>query len=527
MITQTIQRDFESWRAAARSLLARGVEPAAVLWDDTGGGALFGLAPAASDPQQSEVERGTDAAPHVGGLLPPVPRAFVDAARVATCHRDVARWGLLYRILWRLTHGGERRLLDISVDDDVSRLDAMHRAVRRDRHKMTAFVRFRRVEPASGFGNIPTARGNLAEEHYVAWHRPDHYIVRLTTPFFVRRFGAMRWSILTPDESVTWDGIEPRFGPGVPSSQAPQADVLEELWRTYYANIFNPARVNVRAMKRELPVRHWQTLPETDILPDLLKDAPRRVEEMVARQRRSSAPAAPGKTPARRVSPSRTSDADCPTATSAAEFVPPSRELPVLAKAAAGCRGCQLYCNATQVVFGDGPRGATLMFVGEQPGDQEDRAGKPFVGPAGQLLDEMLEKAGIPRGETYVTNAVKHFKFEPRGTRRIHAKPSAREVGACRPWLEAEIEAVRPRMIVCLGATAAQSLMGNTFRVTQSRGIPITDTKWAPWVMATVHPSALLRVPDPATRDEAYAAFLDDLKKVAKQHKLENNRGIA
>jgi uracil-DNA glycosylase len=137
----------------------------------------------------------------------------------------------------------------------------------------------------------------------------------------------------------------------------------------------------------------------------------------------------------------------------------------------------------------------------------------------------MLEKAGVPRDETYVTNAVKHFKFEPRGTRRIHAKPSAREVGACRPWLEAEIEAVNPRMIVCLGATAAQSLMGNAFRVTQSRGVPITDTKWAPWVMATVHPSSLLRAPDPAMREQNYAQFLDDMKKVAKQLKAEKKRG--
>ena len=164
------------------------------------------------------------------------------------------------------------------------------------------------------------------------------------------------------------------------------------------------------------------------------------------------------------------------------------------------------------------------MFVGEQPGDQEDRAGKPFVGPAGKLLDDAMQEAGIPRDEVYVTNAVKHFKLEPRGTRRIHAKPSAREVGACRPWLEAEIETVKPEMIVCLGATAAQSLLGPAFRVTQHRGEPITDTKWAPWVMATVHPSALLRVPDPAMRESSYAQFLDDLKVVAKQIKSGSRR---
>jgi DNA polymerase len=231
------------------------------------------------------------------------------------------------------------------------------------------------------------------------------------------------------------------------------------------------------------------------------------------------------KTPAPRIASTNTTDENCPTASSAAEFVPPSRALPVLAKAATKCRGCKLYCNATQVVFGDGPPDATIMFVGEQPGDQEDRAGKPFVGPAGQLLDVMMEKAGIPRDETYVTNAVKHFKFEPRGTRRIHAKPSAREVGACRPWLQAEVEAVKPEIIVSLGATAAQSLLGNAFRVTQQRGQAITGTKWAPVVMATYHPSALLRVPDATMREQLHGQFLDDLKKAAKQMKAAKRRG--
>jgi DNA polymerase len=509
-----IQRDLESWRLAARSLLVRDVEPSEVFWDDgsAGGGGktpslLVGKAFVADGPG---VEQSSESHP----LSRTVPASFFDAARLVACHRDPGRWSLLYRIAWRLTHG-ERRLLDITVDDDVSRLCAMQKAVRRDRHKMTAFVRFRRVE-VDGV------------EHYVAWHRPDHCIVRLTAPFFVRRFATMRWSILTPDDSVAWDGNEVSFGPGVPASQARQGDALDELWRTYYANIFNPARLNLRAMKRELPVRHWKTLPETQILPDLINDAPRRVEEMVAKQRRLSAPTTkspPGKSAAERIPAHATTEANCPTATSAAEFVPSSRELPVLAKAAAKCQGCRLYCSATQVVFGEGPRDATVMFVGEQPGDQEDRAGKPFVGPAGQLLDDMMQRAGIPRDEVYVTNAVKHFKFEQRGVRRIHSKPSAREVSACRPWLQAEIEAVKPDMIVCLGATAAQSLLGSGFRVTKQRGEAITDTTWAPWVMATYHPSALLRVPDDDMREQLHGEFLDDMKTVAKQIKRVARRG--
>ena len=209
-------------------------------------------------------------------------------------------------------------------------------------------------------------------------------------------------------------------------------------------------------------------------------------------------------------------DVECAFTGSAADFLPSKLELPILAKAAAKCHGCGIYCNATQVVFGEGPADAKCMFVGEQPGDQEDLAGKPFVGPAGTLLNQAMEQAGIPRDEVYVTNAVKHFKWVPRGKRRLHAKPTAREVAACRPWLEAEIKVVQPRTIVCLGATAAQSLLGSAFRLTQHRGEVLKDTPWAPWLLATVHPSSLLRIPDQEARRQARAQFIDDLKIVAR-----------
>jgi DNA polymerase len=207
----------------------------------------------------------------------------------------------------------------------------------------------------------------------------------------------------------------------------------------------------------------------------------------------------------------------CPSTGSAADFLPGKLSLPQLRVASKTCHGCDLYCNATQTVFGEGPTDASIMFVGEQPGDQEDRAGKPFVGPSGQMLDTVLDQVGIPRDEVYVTNAVKHFKFEPRGTRRIHSKPSAREVAACRPWLEAEIQLVQPPMIVCLGATAAQSLLGASFRITKHRGEIMSDQKWSPWMLATYHPSALLRMPDEVMRREARELFTQDLARVAKQ----------
>ena len=186
-----------------------------------------------------------------------------------------------------------------------------------------------------------------------------------------------------------------------------------------------------------------------------------------------------------------------------------------LAKLSEGCHACDLWKRATQVVFGEGEPNSTVMFIGEVPGDLEDRAGKPFVGPAGRFLDKALAEAGIDRGKVYVTNAVKHFNWEPRGKRRIHKKPRASEIAACRPWLDAEIARLRPRVIVCLGATAAQALLGPKFRVTQHRG-EFVESSLAPHVLATVHPSSILRAPDDDTRHLETQRFVEDLKKIAR-----------
>ena len=196
---------------------------------------------------------------------------------------------------------------------------------------------------------------------------------------------------------------------------------------------------------------------------------------------------------------------------SAAAYVPKRPTLAGLREAAAGCRGCRLWKRGTQTVFGEGARGADVMLVGEQPGDQEDVAGKPFVGPAGRILDQGLEEAGIDRRQAYVTNVVKHFKWEPRGKRRIHQKPNWSEMAACRPWLDAEIEVVEPDVIVCLGATAAQALIGRDFRVSRQRG-ELVESPLACYVLATVHPSSILRQRDEAAREAEYAAFVDDLR---------------
>lgn len=442
-------KNFESWRTIARGLLQRNTAPEDVVWGEPG---LF-EAPAISQVKPT----GT------------VPKEFVDLAKVVALHRDENRWALLYRVLYRITHG-ERNLLKIDIDDDVRALQLMEKAVRRDIHKMHAFVRFRRVPDSD-------------PEHFVAWHRPDHYIVEAVGPWFADRFGAMRWSILTPDRSVHWDLQELKYTEGVPRSEAPDKDALEDLWRDYYASIFNPARVMVKAMKAEMPVRHWATLPEAELIPGLLAKAEDRVQNMAKAQ-----------------------------TSSAATFVPQTRDIPSLITAAKGCRGCALYEHATQTVFGEGPADAKVVMIGEQPGDEEDTKGHPFVGPAGRLLSKAMQESGLDREKIYVTNAVKHFKFVERGKRRIHSKPTGVEISACRPWLEAELGAIEPELIVCLGATAAQALMGREFRITVDRG-KFFPHRWAKELVATIHPSAILRAEERAEAE--YAHFVEDLHLIA------------
>lgn len=443
---------FDDWRDTARRLIGDAVAPQAVRWIDRRGssaqqqGDLFG---------DRVEDRDMPAAPRASAPIP-VPASFLAVARTVSHHRSPSRWALLYRMLWRITHG-EKALLNIASDDDVIEAMQMEKAVRRDAHKMKAFVRFRRIADRQG-------------QHFVAWHRPDHYSLRYTCDFFARRFDVMRWTIMTPDETASWNGQQLCFSAGVPRSEAPKDDELESLWKTYYANIFNPARIKLKAMQAEMPKKHWATLPETELIDQMLRDAPARVERMV-----------------------RYTD----QIATAQQFVPKRvDDLETLRAAAAECRGCQLCEQATQTVFGVGPANASLVFVGEQPGDEEDRVGIPFIGPAGRLLDEVLSEIGLDRGSIYITNAVKHFKFTQSGTgsgkRRLHKKPAAREIAACRPWLESELSLLRPERLVCLGATAGRVVFGPNFRLTEQRGHPRT-TDYAPWTLATYHPSALLR----------------------------------
>jgi DNA polymerase len=346
------------------------------------------------------------------------------------------------------------------------RIEAMAKAVRRDMHKMRAFVRFREVES----GDAP---------RFVAWFEPDHHIVRINAGFFVRRFATMRWSILTPALSIHWDGETLTEGPGAMRADAPQGDPVEETWSAYYGSIFNPARVKIHAMMKEMPKKYWKNMPETALIPELVAGAQAREQRMVAASKTHRG--------------------------NGVEAWERLRE------EAAGCTRCGLFKCATQTVFGEGPIDAPLMILGEQPGDQEDLTGKPFVGPAGQLFDRALDEAGIDRGRVYVSNAVKHFKYEQRGKRRIHSKPNAGEIQACRWWYEQERALIRPRMTLAMGATAARSMLGMTVTITAARDMTHALPEGGEG-RVTVHPSYLLRIEDKVQAAAEYARFVEDLR---------------
>lgn len=465
-ITLSASDDFDGWRDAARELAESGVPPERVIWTVEGGsGDLFG----------GEARQPTTAPSFA------VPRPFVELARAAVCHSDPERFALLYALLWKLR--SNRKALEDRADPLVDRLEGLAKEVRRDAHKMHAFVRFREVSEGEA-------------TRFVAWFEPDHHIVRREAGFFVRRFANMRWSILTPELSVHWDGETLTEGPGATRAEAPEGDPLEETWKTYYASIFNPARVKVKAMTKEMPKKYWRNMPESALIAPLIAGARARELEMIDRSAVKDGAA-------RAVGVER--------ALEPGDNLRASWEA-LLAEARA-CTRCDLYKCGTQTVFGEGPLDARILFVGEQPGDQEDLAGRPFVGPAGQLFDASLQAAGIDRTQTYVTNAVKHFKFEQRGKRRIHSKPDAGEIEACRWWQEQERALIRPPLTVALGATAARSLTGKTVTISRAREAPLRLADGSEcWV--TVHPSFLLRIPEEDRRASERVRFVEDLKRI-------------
>jgi len=460
--------DFDGWRDAARALGAEGVPPDDVVWQvgDVPGDLFASTAEAPA------------AAPPSPGFS--VPRQFLDLARSVVLASDPERFALLYTALARFRR--EPKLIEDRADPLVRRLDGLAKTVRRDIHKMRAFLRFRETRDADDEGG---------GTRYVAWFEPEHHIVRANAAFFVNRFASMRWSILTPEVSLHWDGATLSEGPGASKTDAPEGDPTEAVWKTYYSSIFNPARLKVGAMLKEMPRKYWKNMPETALVPELIAGAQAREAAMIETARAAGTSGAAG-------------------------GIGGNSQIAweALREEAMGCTRCHLYKHATQTVFGEGAVDAAMMFVGEQPGDNEDLAGKPFIGPAGQVFDRALAQAGIDRSRTYVTNAVKHFKFEPRGRRRIHAKPDAGEIEACRWWIEQEQMLVRPQVTVALGATAARSLFGRVVTIGRERGQPLRLADGGA-AFITVHPSYLLRLQDRTQADEEFGRFVADLKLAA------------
>ena len=451
--------DLAGFRQAVRELAAAGFRPEEVSWTTGGMPTLF-----------PDVR--CDNAPAIS-----LPRAAHDLIRLVVCHRDPERYALLYTLVWRLLHG-ERHLLEVASDPLVFRLERMAKSVRRDLHKMHAFVRFRRTEVDG-------------DERFVAWFEPDHFILEATAQFFVERFRALNWSILTPIGAIHWDRKDLRFGPPARRQDAPTADPFEVGWQGYYESTFNPARLNLAVTRGHMAKKYWKNLPETAAIPELVRTAPSRVREMIEREAAMPAHRNPAKA----------------VAAMMADQEPRSLEELNRLIAAAD----PMVEGGTRAVLGEGPVGAAIAFVGEQPGDQEDLQGRPFVGPAGQLLDRALADVGIDRSKAYVTNAVKHFKFVQRGKRRLHQRPTAGEVTHYRWWLKKELDLVGPRLVVALGATAVLALAGKPLPITANRGETRFDNRLG---YITVHPSYLLRLPDEAAKQEAYAAFRDDLTRI-------------
>ncbi len=461
--------DWDTWRTAARTLALQDVPPEQTTWSVGHPDDLF-----------ADAAGQAPSAPPQGTFT--VHRALVTLAETVIQHSDPERFALLYGLIWR-AHRGEKHLLEMTTDPDVDRANRLAQSVRRDTHKMRAFVRFREVPDEGGL-------------KHVAWFEPDHYIVEANAAFFVRRFATMTWSILTPYRSVHWDGADLAFAPGASKADIPDDDRLEAYWRAYYSSIFNPARLKIGAMTSEMPKKYWRNLPEAAVIPELIRTAQARTDTMVDQPKFS-----PARAPSPNLAPATTITAD------------PDAPLKAAAATIHDCRRCDLWQPATQPVFGEGPPDARVMFVGEQPGDQEDLAGRPFIGPAGQLFDRAMAEADFDRTAVYVTNAVKHFKFVPRGKRRIHEKPGTSEIVACKFWLDLERTALAPAITVMLGATAARAVLGRTVTIgrERSRPLPLEGNSTG---FITVHPSYLLRLPDEDAKAREYAAFVADLRAI-------------
>ncbi len=487
MRTVTLEHaaDFQQWRIHARHLLAQAVDPSVISWqikDDSQD--LF------ADSSTDECEGSDVGATPVTQPAFRVPQSFMDQAERVVCHSDPQRFALLYRVLWRLTHG-ERDLLSRCTDDDIHAIHKLAKAVSRDRHKMTAFVRFRKT-------------AGMEPEHYSAWFEPSHHILRLTSPFFCKRFSNMHWSIYTPEASAHWNGKDLVFCGAGTRDDIPQGEVMEDMWRTYFSSIFTPARLRVAAMQSEMPVKYWKNLPDAPLIAELIHTSGRQTQRMVE--------AAPTQAP--RYAAAALHGAGSPAIPPMQQAISPAPQryasIEQLRNAARDCQVCAHACDATQTVFGQGPDSASVMIVGEQPGDIEDVRGRPFVGPSGNLIRQILADLSFNDDEIYFTNAVKHFKYTVKGKRRLHQNPSVDEIEHCSGWLAQELALVKPALVIALGATAARALLGRPVKIELERG-KLQALSAQTLLMVTSHPAYVLRSFSKQVQREREASLRNDV----------------
>jgi probable DNA metabolism protein len=491
--TLVVNGGYAAWRQQALRALSAGWPPSSVTWVEdvgrAGGGSNQMMLDYSAEPEpQSEPEPQPQPepvpmpaqaaiAPDAAAAAAPAPvrisRELATLLQDAALYRSPQRWAVLYRVLWRWQQGDRAGVS--AADEDGATLHGMAKAVRRAKHDMQAYVRFHQREGGDG-------------PQYLAWYEPEHDVLAWGAEHFARRMGSTSWCIATPQGAALWDGHDITLSDGPVDADAIRAtiaaDQIEPLWKIYYQSIFNPARLNETALHQRMPVRFWKNLPEGPLIPGMIAQARNG-------GRRVGQASAVGHMSGRQIAVN-------------AEQAQPARAMPTTLEA---CRRCDLWRNATHVVPGQGPDTARVMLVGEQPGDQEDLMGRVFVGPAGQVLDEALQRAGVPRESLFLTNAVKHFKWIARGKRRLHQTPAQREVDACAHWLHEEIARVRPTVIVTLGATALNAVVGRKVSLQQYRERP--QRRGDAWLVATWHPSYALRVDDAQRREAVIAGLVE------------------
>lgn len=424
MIQADFDRTFIGWRDFARKMILEKRAPQSIQWS-SGNLSLFSL--------NTNEEEQTHSKTKNESTYFSVPLDFLRLAEKVAYARDEDRWDLLYRLLYRLQFEN-RDLMNIDVDPDVYRALNLAHAVRRDIHKMHAFVRFKK-------------KVKNCEDIYVAWHQPEHLIVQLAAPFFVRRFGDKPWAIFTPDESAHWDLKNLSFAPGLPQREFQDEDYWDEIWKTYYKSIFNPARIKIKMMKSEMPPKYWSSMPETSLIQTLVREAPQRLQQMALNHNNVA-------------------------------YVPESNSLEEIHGALKSCRACPLYKKNEELqpaVCGLGHINAKIMIVEDKPSQ------------CGEILDQVLEQNNIPKEKLFLTNAVKHRKI---------SKPTGSEIHACKPWLEAEIKYIKPKIIVVLGSTAALAILGRLPTISKERGKIIRGSAFAEVIILSWSPSNISQISD-------------------------------